>query len=102
VLPENEFRILVSLSLSDLQLRLARMMRLRAGRDFAALTLESRAIAKVTGILGALRAEAAALRLADACEQGDHAATYRFISELAQACSDAELALTSQSGAEMS
>jgi hypothetical protein len=102
VLPQNEFRILVSLSLSDIQLRLAGMVRLRAGRDFAALALEARAIAKVTEILGALRAEAAALRLGDACDRGDHAATYRLISELAHACGDAELALMCQSGAEMS
>ena len=102
VLPENEFRILVSLSVSDIQLRLARMVRLRAGRDFAALALEARAIAKASGILGALRAGAAALRLEAACDRGDHAATCRLISELAQACSEAELALPCQSGAEIS
>ena len=96
VLPANEFRTLISLSLAAIQLHLVRIARLRASKDFEALAREAQAIAKATEILGAMRAGAAAHRLEAACEHGNHAATYQLINELAQACSDADIVLMRQ------
>ena len=90
LLPAEDFRDLISLLLSDIALHLARIARLRAGRDFGPLAREAHSIVRIAGNLGATHVRVAAHRLESACQCGHYDMTYRLISQLAQACSDAE------------
>lgn len=88
-----ELPAVVALSLINMKQGLLQIARSRAERDFPSVTQETRAIERIAGNLGALHARAAAQLLEEACQAGNHAATYGLISALSQACDEADTEL---------
>ena len=88
-----DLSVMVSLYLLNIDLNLMQIARSRACRDFGAVAWKADDIVRITEGLGALVARDAAHRLKQACLAGDHAVTYCLISELRQACHEAETVL---------
>ena len=88
-----DFSAMVSLYLLNIDLNLIQIARARACRDFDALAWKADDIFRIAGNLGALAARDAADRLKQACLARDITVIYGLISELSQACHEAETAL---------
>jgi HPt (histidine-containing phosphotransfer) domain-containing protein len=88
-----DFSTMVSLYLLNIDLHLLQIARSRACRDFGAVAQEAEDIFRITGSLGALAARAVAHRLKQVCLAENYTEIYGLISELSQACREAETAL---------
>ena len=84
---------MVSLYLLNIDLNLMLIARSRACRDFDSVAWKADDILRIAENLGSLAARDAALRLKQACLAEDYTVTYSLISELRQACHEAETAL---------
>ena len=88
-----DFSAMVSLYLLNIDLNLVQIARARACRDFDTMARKADDIFRITENLGALAARNAAHRLKQGSLSEDHTDTYSLISELRQACHEAETAL---------
>jgi hypothetical protein len=88
-----DFSAMVSLYLLNIDLNLMQIARARVCQDFDAMAWKADDISRIAENLGALAARDAAHRLKQASLAQDIAASYGFISELSQACHEAETAL---------
>ena len=93
LLPPPDFSAMVSLYLLNIDLNLMQIARARVCQDFDAVARKADDIFRIAGNLGALAVRNAAHQLKQACLAQDISVLYSLISELSQACHEAETAL---------